>query len=39
MANMVRSHHLAKSIADAGWRAFQTILASKLTLLGSEWLG
>jgi putative transposase len=28
-ANMVRNHHLAKSIRDVGWGAFLTILADK----------
>jgi putative transposase len=28
-ANMVRNHHLAKSISDAAWSAFLTILAFK----------
>jgi putative transposase len=32
--NMVRNHHLAKRINDAGWAAFRTILACK-----AEWAG
>jgi putative transposase len=33
-ANMARNHHLAKSIADAGWAAFLTILRFKATCAG-----
>jgi putative transposase len=32
--NMVRNHHLAKSISDAGWAAFRTILDGKAVYAG-----
>ena len=32
--NMVRNHHLAKSISDAGWAAFLTILRFKAAYAG-----
>jgi putative transposase len=35
-ANMVRNHHLAKSISDAGWSAFLSILAFKAVCAGKR---
>jgi putative transposase len=35
--NLVRNHHLAKSISDAGWAAFRTILTSKAVYAG-KWV-
>jgi putative transposase len=34
--NMVRNHHLAKSISDAGWSVFLSILAFKAACAGRE---
>jgi putative transposase len=36
IANMVRNRHLAKSIADAGWAAFRSILACKAVWAGKR---
>jgi putative transposase len=35
-ANMVRNHHLAKSIQDAGWAAFLSILCFKAACAGRK---
>jgi putative transposase len=35
-ANMLRNHHLAKSISDAGWAAFLSILAFKAACAGKR---
>ena len=36
VANLVRNHHLAKSISDAGWSGFLTILAFKAASAGKQ---
>src|SRR5690242_6756023 len=36
VANMLRNHHLAKSIQDAGWRQFLSILAFKAACAGKR---
>jgi putative transposase len=38
-ANMVKNHHLAKSISDAGWGAFLTILTDKAACAGRRIVG
>jgi putative transposase len=38
-ANMVKNHHLAKSISDAGWGAFLTILTHKAACAGRRVIG
>jgi putative transposase len=35
-ANLLKNHHLAKSIQDAGWSAFLTILAFKAACAGKQ---
>jgi putative transposase len=35
-ANLLRNHHLAKSISDAGWSAFLSILAFKAAYAGKR---
>jgi putative transposase len=35
-ANMVQHHHLAKSISDAGWGAFLTMLVFKAAYAGKQ---
>jgi putative transposase len=36
VANLVKNHHLAKSISDAGWSGFLTILAFKAASAGKQ---
>ncbi|HEY7093755.1 MAG TPA: transposase [Ktedonobacterales bacterium] len=38
-ANMVKNHHLAKSISDAGWGAFLIILTHKAAYAGRRSIG
>jgi putative transposase len=36
VANLVRNHHLAKSISDVGWYQFRTILEAKAACAGRQ---
>lgn len=38
IANMVKNHHLAKSIADASWRTFQNITQTKAESAGRKYV-
>jgi len=38
ISGMVRNHHLAKSISDAGWNTFSNMLAYKMKILGRHFI-
>jgi len=38
ISGMVRNHHLAKSISDAGWSTFSNMLAYKTQILGRHFI-